>query len=133
MNKTQPNNVRYFKARYFYNDLDDAENYYLKVSSSEKNVFVRKDEVEKMKLILNLKSKLIHTTNIEGDGTLKELKTELPQLVEGDKRHNISGVQEKSDGIYIRFFNGLYTRWNKLAPTDEIVFNDKNYKLMWAN
>ena len=67
------------------------------------------------------------------DGTLKELKTELPQLVEGYKRHSISGVQEKSDGIYIRFFNGLYTRWNKLAPTDEIVFNDKNYKLMWAN
>ena len=67
------------------------------------------------------------------DGTLKELKTELPQLVEGDKRHSISGVQEKSDGIYIRFFNGLYTQWNKLAPTDEIVFNDKNYKLMWAN
>jgi hypothetical protein len=67
------------------------------------------------------------------DGTLKELKTELPKLVEGDKLHSISGVQEKSDGIYIRFFNGLYTRWNKLAPTDEIVFNDKNYKLMWAN
>ena len=66
------------------------------------------------------------------DGTLKELKTELPQLVEGDKLHSISGVQEKSDGIYIRFFNGLYTRWNKLAPTDEIVLND-NYKLMWAN
>ena len=66
------------------------------------------------------------------DGTLKELKTELPQLVEGGKLHSISGVQEKSDGIYIRFFNGLYTRWNKLAPTDEIVLND-NYKLMWAN
>ena len=47
MNQTQPNNVRYFKAKYFYNDLDDPENYYLKVSSSEKNVFVRKDEVEK--------------------------------------------------------------------------------------
>lgn len=46
MNKAQPINVRYFEARYFYNDLDDAENYYLKVSSSEKNVFVRKDEVE---------------------------------------------------------------------------------------
>ena len=67
------------------------------------------------------------------DGTLKELQTELPQLVEGNKLHSISGVQEKSDGIYIRFFNGLYTRWNKLAPTDEIVFNDENYKLMWAN
>ena len=49
------------------------------------------------------------------DGTLKELKTELPQLVDGDKRHSISGVQEKSDGIYIRFFNGLHTM-NKLAP-----------------
>ena len=47
VNKAQPINVRYFEARYFYNDLDDAENYYLKVSSSEKNVFVRKDEVKK--------------------------------------------------------------------------------------
>lgn len=47
MNKTHPISVRYFEARYFYNDLDDPENYYLRVSSSEKNVFVRKDEVEK--------------------------------------------------------------------------------------
>lgn len=82
-------------------------------------------------------TKLKHTIDLYNqhwkDGTLKELKTELPQLVDGDKRHSISGVQEKSDGIYIRFFNGSYTRWNKLAPTDEIVFNDKNYKLMWAN
>ena len=64
------------------------------------------------------------------DGTLKELKTELPQLVDGDKRHSISGVQEKSDGVYIRFFNGLYTRWNKLAPTDEIVFNKSSYMII---
>ena len=81
-------------------------------------------------------TKLKHTIDTYNqhwrDGLLKELKTELPQLVEGDKRYSISGVQEKSDGIYIRFFNGLYTRWNKLAPTDEIVFNDVNYKLMWA-
>ena len=42
---------------------------------------------------------------MDGLETLKELKTELPQLVDGDKRHSISGVQEKSDGIYIRFFN----------------------------
>ena len=47
VSETQPNNVRYFKARYFYNDLDDAENYYLRVRTSEKNVFVKKDEVEK--------------------------------------------------------------------------------------
>ena len=47
VSKTQPNNVRYFKAKYFYNDLDDVENYFLRVCSSEKNVFVRKDEVEK--------------------------------------------------------------------------------------
>ena len=39
--------INYFEAKVFYNDLDDPENYYLKVSSSEKNVFVRKDEVEK--------------------------------------------------------------------------------------
>jgi hypothetical protein len=29
----------------FYNDLNDPENYYLRVSSNSKNVFVRKDEV----------------------------------------------------------------------------------------
>ena len=66
-------------------------------------------------------------------GLLKELHTQLPQLMEGGHSYTISEVQEKDDGIYIRFFNGIYTRWKKLAPTDEIVFNDKNYKLMWAN
>jgi len=66
------------------------------------------------------------------DGLLKKLHTKLPQLIEGRCKHTISEVQEKSDGIYIRFFNGLYTRWKKLAPTDELVFNDINYKLMWA-
>ena len=48
-------------------------------------------------------TKLKHTIDAYNqhwrDGTLKELKTELPQLVEGDKRYSISGVQEKSDGI----------------------------------
>ena len=39
--------INYFEAKMFYNDLNDPENYYLKVSSSEKNVFVRKNEVEK--------------------------------------------------------------------------------------
>ena len=67
------------------------------------------------------------------DGTLKKLKTELPRLLDNEKSSSISEVTEKDDGIYIRFFNGLYTRWKKVVPTDEIVFNDKNYKLMWAN
>ena len=66
------------------------------------------------------------------DGTLKKLKTELPQFLDNEKLHSISDVKEKADGIYIRFFNGLYTRWKKLESTDEIVFNDKNYKLMWS-
>jgi hypothetical protein len=30
----------------FYNDLDDPEDYYLKVSSSEKNEFVKKDTIK---------------------------------------------------------------------------------------
>lgn len=67
------------------------------------------------------------------DGTLKKLKTELPQFIDNEQSYSISDVKEKTDGIYIRFFNGLYTRWKKVVPTDEIVFNDKNYKLMWAN
>jgi len=66
------------------------------------------------------------------DGTLKKLKTELPQFIDNEQSYSISDVKEKDDGIYIRFFNGLYTRWKKVIPTDEIVFNDRNYKLMWA-
>tara|TARA_A100001037_G_scaffold63293_1_gene55365 strand:+ start:70690 stop:70968 length:279 start_codon:yes stop_codon:yes gene_type:complete len=66
------------------------------------------------------------------DGTLKELGTKLPELVVGEKRYAISEVMEKSDGIYVRFFNGLYTRWKRLASTDEIVFNDINHKLIWS-
>ena len=42
--KTQET-IKYFEAKMFYNDLNDPENYYLKVSSNSKNVFVRKDEV----------------------------------------------------------------------------------------
>jgi hypothetical protein len=64
------------------------------------------------------------------DGMLNKLHTKLPQLAHGDKLHSISDVENKEDGVYIRFFNGLYTRWKKLAPTDEIVFNDVNYKIM---
>lgn len=37
--------INYFEAKMFYNDLNDPENYYLRVSSNSKNVFVRKDEV----------------------------------------------------------------------------------------
>ena len=38
--------VQYFEARMFYNDLDNQEDYYLRVSSTSKNEFVRKDEVD---------------------------------------------------------------------------------------
>jgi hypothetical protein len=66
------------------------------------------------------------------DGTRKKLETKLPQLVVGEKKFSISEVKEKSDGIYIRFYNGLYTRWKRLASSDEIVFNDVNHKLIWS-
>ena len=66
------------------------------------------------------------------DGTRKKLGTKLPELVDGKKRYSISEVMEKSDGIYVRFYNGVYTRWKRLASTDEIVFNDVNYKLIWS-
>jgi len=66
------------------------------------------------------------------NGTRKKLGEKLPSLVAGNKSYSISEVEEREDGVYIRFFNGLYTRWKKLATTDEIVFNDINYKLMWA-
>jgi hypothetical protein len=44
-NQSQSDSVKYFEARMFFNDLDNPEDYYLKVSSVGKNVFVRKDEV----------------------------------------------------------------------------------------
>lgn len=37
--------INYFEAKMFYNDLNDPENYYLRVSSNSKNVFVRKDTI----------------------------------------------------------------------------------------
>ena len=42
--KTQEK-INYFEAKMFYNDLNDPENYYLRVSSNSKNVFVRKDTI----------------------------------------------------------------------------------------
>ncbi len=46
-NQSQSDSVKYFEARMFFNDLDNSDDYYLKVSPTEKNVFVRKDEVSK--------------------------------------------------------------------------------------
>ena len=46
-NQSQNNSVKYFEAKTFFNDLDKPDEYYLKVSPTEKNVFVRKDEVSK--------------------------------------------------------------------------------------
>jgi hypothetical protein len=36
--------INYFEAKMFYNELDDPENYYLRVSSTQKNIFVRKED-----------------------------------------------------------------------------------------
>jgi len=42
---TPPSHV-YFEAKSFYNDLDNENDYYLKLSKiGEKNIFVRKDEI----------------------------------------------------------------------------------------
>lgn len=38
--------VHYFDAKMFYNDLDNPEDYYLRVSPADENRFVRKDEVD---------------------------------------------------------------------------------------
>ena len=88
--------------------MNDPENYYLKVSSSEKNVFVRKDEVEKNGNNIKLKKQIDTYNQHWKDGTLKELKTELPQLVEGDKRHNIS-VSKKNQMVFTLDFSTDYT------------------------
>ena len=44
--KSFDTNVHYFDATMFYNDLDNPEDYYLRVSPTEENRFVRKDEVD---------------------------------------------------------------------------------------
>ena len=44
--QSQSDSVKYFEAKTFFNDLDNPDEYYLKVSSVGKNVFVRKDEVK---------------------------------------------------------------------------------------
>ena len=66
------------------------------------------------------------------NGLRKELGEKLPSLIVGGKPHSISEVEERDDGVYVRVFNGLYTRWKRLASSDEIVFNDINYKLIWS-
>ena len=38
--------VSYFDTKHFHNDLQNPEDYYLRVSSTEKNIFVRKDEID---------------------------------------------------------------------------------------
>ena len=38
--------VQYFEAKHFFNDLDIPDDYYLRVSPIEKNIFVRKDEID---------------------------------------------------------------------------------------
>tara|TARA_B100002019_G_scaffold270377_1_gene263923 strand:+ start:618 stop:776 length:159 start_codon:yes stop_codon:yes gene_type:complete len=44
-NQIKNEDVRYFEARYFHNDLDKEDDYYLKVSSCKKNVFVKKEDI----------------------------------------------------------------------------------------
>jgi len=38
--------VHYFDAKHFYNDLDNQEDYYLKITPGKEHEFVRKDEVD---------------------------------------------------------------------------------------
>ena len=38
--------VHYFDAKHFYHDLDNEEDYYLKIVPGGENEFVRKDEVD---------------------------------------------------------------------------------------
>lgn len=64
------------------------------------------------------------------NGVLSQLKTKLPQLGIKNKLCEISEVSLKDGEVYVRFFTGLYTRWKKVEATDEIVFNDVNYKIM---
>jgi hypothetical protein len=83
-----------------------------------------------MKMYQKLRNSIDRFNQQWRNGMLKDLNATLPTLIEKDQQLKISEVEERGDGVYIRFFNGLYTRWKKLAPDDEIVFNDINYKLI---
>jgi|TARA_B110000495_G_scaffold184926_1_gene182330 hypothetical protein len=37
--------IHYFDAKHFFNDLDNQEDYYLKITPGKEHEFVRKDEV----------------------------------------------------------------------------------------
>ena len=65
------------------------------------------------------------------NGILHEIKCKLPILVENKKEHTICEAKVKNEEVHIRFFNGLYSKWKKVEHSDEIVFNDVNYKIMW--
>ena len=41
----QREDTHYFDTKYFFNDLESPEDYYLKVTSGKENKFVRKDEI----------------------------------------------------------------------------------------
>jgi hypothetical protein len=39
--------VHYFDAKHFFNDLENQEDYYLKITPGKEHEFVRKDEVNR--------------------------------------------------------------------------------------
>ena len=41
-----PEDVHYFDAKHFHNDLENQEDYYLKITPGKEHEFVRKDEVD---------------------------------------------------------------------------------------
>jgi hypothetical protein len=64
------------------------------------------------------------------DGTLKSLGTKLPEIIHENKKHTISDVKLKNDELYVRYFTGLYSRWKLVNSTDEIIFNEVNFKIL---
>ena len=47
--KTNPqksDSVHYFEAKHFFNDLDNQEDYYLKITPGKEHEFIRKDEID---------------------------------------------------------------------------------------
>ena len=41
-----PEDIHYFNAKHFRNDLENQEDYYLKITPGKEHEFVRKDEVD---------------------------------------------------------------------------------------
>ena len=44
--QSKQTDVKYYDAKYFYNNLENENDYYLRISSCEENRFIKKNEID---------------------------------------------------------------------------------------